>query len=329
MTYLPRLPNDLIKQTQEALKLREGTIEFRYRSNELFDPGLDTGILMQVLSGQNLLRLERDRNFNLHFFHSSLGTGTRVATVGLDPLKGSLALRIKLIWSLDNIGLQVSDADDPRRSISQMGEPSERRFRVGDHGSVIEIGGEGLDVMEYRTSVKGRTTLEPTALEFWTDTIRATEILLKGTSTEGYIFENVTTNVAVVMLATGFETYCKKRFLELELEGINADYLSLVSNFLSIREREANQLKAFEGEAAGEQISPVHKLVKDRRVDFGNWDDCKKAYNKGYGIRFGEDLGVPPTHLEEIQRLIEHRDRVVHVSPMLPRVSKGDVPPRR
>lgn len=180
MTHLPGLPNDLIKQTQEALKLREGTIEFRYRSDELFAPRLDRGILMQVVSGQNLLRLERDTNFNLHFFHSSLGTGTRVATVSLNSLKGCSALRIALIWSLDRIGLRVSDADDPTKSVSQLGKASERKFRVGDNGAIYEIGGEGMEIMELRIRSKGQTMLEPSASESWTDTIKAIEILLGG-----------------------------------------------------------------------------------------------------------------------------------------------------
>ena len=324
--WLPRVPENFLKEAQDALKLPEGTIEFRYGSNDLFAANSARGIVMQVVSGQNLLRLERDPNFNLHFLHSSLGTGTRVATVSLNSLKGSSALGITLIWSLDGIGLRVSDADDPKKSASQLGKASERKFQVGDDGAIYEIGGEGMEIMEQRISSKGRTILQPTALESWTNTIKAIEILLGGTSTQGYIFENVVTNMAVIMLTTGFETYCRKRFLELELEGINADYDSLVRKFLSNREREDSQLRAFEAEAAGEHVSPVHKLVKDRRIDFGNWDNCKMAYNKGYGIKFGEDIEVPSTHLEEIQRLIDHRDRVVHVSPLLSKVSEDDVP---
>ncbi len=324
--YIPGIPKELVEQTQEALKLPEGTIEFRYQSNNLFDPGIDRGILMQIPSGENLLRLERDSNLDLHFFHSSPGTNTRVATVSLNSLKDSKALRITLVWSLEKIGLCVADANNPHISVSRIGEPSNRKFRVGADGSVFEIGNKNVEVMELRVRSKGKTILEPIAIETWNNTVKAVEILQTGSSSEGYIFENVTTNMAIVMLVTGFETYCKKRFLELESEGIKPDQDSLFREFLSSRERERS-LECIGVRRRCGGISPIHKLVSDRRIDFGNWEDCKRAYNKGYGIKFGEDLRVQNMALEELQRLIYYRNRIVHVSPLLGMLNQDKVPP--
>jgi hypothetical protein len=79
MTHLPGVPNDSIDEIREALKLPEATFEFRYTFDRLFDPNMGTRVLMQVVTGEILIRLERDPKLNLLFFHSSPSTGTRMA----------------------------------------------------------------------------------------------------------------------------------------------------------------------------------------------------------------------------------------------------------
>ena len=81
MTYLPRIPKEEIDKIREVLKLPEATFEFRCMFDRLFDAHAGTGVLMQVVTGEILIRLERDPKLNLLFFHSSPGTGTRMASV--------------------------------------------------------------------------------------------------------------------------------------------------------------------------------------------------------------------------------------------------------
>jgi hypothetical protein len=154
------------------------------------------------------------------------------------------------------------------------------------------------------------------------------KILFKGSSPDGYIFENVTTNMSIVMLMTGFETYCGRRFLELENEGSKPDYDALVSKFLSNSERDRGDPEVIIQEAKETGVSAI-TLLKQKKIDFGNWDQCKSAYNKGYGIRFGEDLEVKYEILEEVQRLIRYRHRVVHVSPLIGTLNQDRVPPEK
>ena len=114
------------------------------------------------------------------------------------------------------------------------------------------------------------------------------------------------------MLVTGFETYCKRRFIEIEDEGIHPDFDGLVAKLTkSPMEREA-----IVQESTSKGISPTCELAEER-IDFQNYDRCKVAFNKGYGIKFGQDLSVSNTLLEEIQRLIKFRHRIVHISPLL------------
>jgi hypothetical protein len=131
------------------------------------------------------------------------------------------------------------------------------------------------------------------------------------------------------MLMTGFETYCGRRFLELENEGIKPDYDALVDEFLSTTERDRGDPAAILQEAKEKNVSPV-AILKQKKIDFGNWDQCKTAYNKGYAVKFG-GLKVANALLEELQRLIRYRHRIVHVSPLLgmlneDRISEGESP---
>jgi hypothetical protein len=322
LAHLSGIPEKYKKEIIEALKRPEGTFEFIGRFYGLFDPTKGRGILLQVPSGETLLRLERDEELNLHFYYASPGTGTRVASVNILPLKGASAIHVFLCWSPKEIRLHVADADDPKKQVVGYGKPTVFQFRVGKDGGVYRVGDEGVEVMGERIFVGGEPVLQPTALGAWKETLKAIEILLTGKSPEGYIFDVVVANMIIVMLATGLEAYCKTRFLELEGEGITPNYDELGKLFSS---------KVFEEikrEASQKNASIAQLIVDQRRIDFGNYERCKEAFNKGYCIKFGE-LGIPNQILEEIQRLINYRHRIVHVSPLMGMLNQDKVPPEK
>jgi len=325
--HIPSVPREVAEQIRAALKRPEGTFMFDYRFDGLFDPALGHGVLLEVATGAILFRLERDLDLHLHFIHSSPGTTTRVASVDLRPLKGSMAVKIALVWSPEETRLHVADADNPERSVVGKGSPSQRQFRIGADGAVYQVGDAGVNVMGVSVFVRGQPVLQSTALEAWNSTVEAIKVLLTGSSPSGYLFEAVCTNLTIVMLVTGFETYCKRRFLELEDEGIIADFDGLVNRFLTRAERGRGEPDVIVQDASVEGVSPARKLVDQNRIDFQNYDRCKTAFNKGYGIKFGEDIGVSNILLEELQRLIGFRHRIVHVSPLLGMLNQERVPP--
>lgn len=325
--HIPNVPTDIASQIRNAMKLPEGTFMFRYRFDGLFDTSLGCGVLLEIVTGAIFFRLERDADLNIHFIHSSPGTGTRVATANLEPLRGSEAIRIGLVWSPMETRLHIVDADNPNRSVMGSGISSKRQFRIGEDGSVYQVGDEGVNVMGINVYVSGKPVLQPTALEAWNSSIEAIKVLLTGSSPSGYLYESVCTNLTIVMLVTGFEMYCKRRFLEIEDEGIAANFDGLISKFLSNAERESGESHVITEEAAANGISPAKKLISQGRIDFQNYDRCKTAFNKGFGIKFGESLGVSNKLLEELQRLIGFRHRIVHVSPLLGMLNQDRVPP--
>lgn len=325
--HIPNVSPEIIQEISVAMKRPEGTVFFRYHFDGLFDPALGCGILLEILSGAIFFRLERDQKLNLHFIHSAPGTGTRVASVDLNPLKGSTAINIVLVWSSEETRLHVADSSDPKRKVVGDGILSDKQFRIGTDGKVYQIGDTNVKVMDTSIYKGTKPILQSTAIEAWNNTIEAIKILMTGKSSEGYIFEVICTNLIIVMLVTGFETHCKRRFLELDDEGIGADFDVLVTSFLSKPERDRGEQTAIIEEATTENKTPLLKLVEQGRIDFQNYDRCKTAFNKGYGIKFGEDLGVSNSILEDLQRIISFRHRIVHINPMLGMLNQGKVPP--
>ena len=51
-------------------------------------------------------------------------------------------------------------------------------------------------------------------------------------------------------------------------------------------------------------------------VDFQNFKKCKEAYKQGYNLKFGE-IGSSGENLNALQKFIEYRHKIIHVSPSL------------
>lgn len=116
---------------------------------------------------------------------------------------------------------------------------------------------------------------------------------------------------------------CKRRFLELEQEGINPDLDALLSVVLVQEERQKRdrgEALQIDQDAAQQGVSLIEHLSGLRRLDFQDFTRCKRLYNKAYHIKFGEDLNLSSQLLEEVQRFIKARHRIVHVTPLSPMI---------
>lgn len=313
----PIIPPHVINDIKKQLAIPEGTIELKGCFIEgLFDRSKQ-GIIEEIVAGSIVFRLWRDSDFNLCFTHASPGTGTRTAKVDLGQLFGSEKIHIVFCWSPEEIRLHVFDAKNTNRHVVGMGDKSDFRLQVAKDGSVFHLGDKGVEIMGVNFIMKGEQILSSTAIDAWKETIKAIEILHSGTSTEGFIFEVVITNLTIAMLVTGFETYCKRRFLELEKEGIVVDFMKLANKFFSKQEREKGIVEIDIEESKNVGVSPCEWIVeKYRRIDFQNFERCKTAFAKGYGIKFGTDLGISNTDMEKLQKFIKYRHRIIHVTPL-------------
>jgi len=322
---MKNIPPEKLREIQEAMQRPEGTLSFSYFSDDLFNADKRGGRIWELLAGQHFFLIERTDDLLLRFYHSSPGTGTRVASIDLKQMSACNSIWIAITWAPTQIDLYAGPLRVSSDLQSSVGTVSKKGFRIGRDRSVYQVGDEGVEVMGISVYQGQTPVLLPTALEAWKATIQAVEVLATGTSTEGYIFEVVSTNLTLSILVTGFEAYCKTRFLELEGEGIRPDVASLLKTIIPRREIEAGIEQILNAEAADVGKTVLTLIVEQGRINFQNYLDCKRVYNKAYGIKFGE-IGLDSNFLDRIQKLIKYRHRIIHVSPLIGMLNQPGVP---
>jgi hypothetical protein len=329
--YLPGVPPGQGEKLAQAMRRPEGTIVFWGDCPELLDDEAPAALLLRVVVGELIFLLERDTSMNLRFIHSSPGVGTRQAVIDLHPLFKSdepcERFFFSLVWSPAEVRLHFGK-EGGGQLLEGVGEYAEFTLQVAKNGEVVRTSDVGVAVMGARIYSKGEQDMGPSAINLWGDTRAAAETLLTGQSETGYLFEVVVGNSVLSALVTGFEGYCEQRFVELESEGIPADFARLVSTFLSKEERERF--------ARGEELELQHdamtagvtaqRLVANR-INFQDFTSASRAFNRGYGVKFGELPSISSQDLEHLQKLIRYRHRVIHVSPLLGMLNGPDVPP--
>lgn len=320
------LPSELAHQIGDAICVPVGTITFEYSSTEAFKQNAAFGVLVEIPANGHYFRVDRTSDRVLRFFHSSPGTGTRIASISLNSLPDFEKAFLAFSWSPEEITFCCTPRGVEAEMLAAKGIPSPINFRIGRDGRVFQIGDEGVQVMGARFHQNGQPVLTPTAIEAWQNTVNAIEILLTGKSEEGFIFEVVQTSAILSMLVTGLESYAKTRLLEVESEGIRADWNALFTAFASKAERESNRLNELEAKALAANETVLTEVVNAVKINFQNYDDLKRAYKATYGIKLGE-IGVGSQSLSNLQDFIRYRHRVVHVSPLLTILNQDKVPP--
>lgn len=319
------LPVDIFEEIQKAMCRPIGTIAFTYESQDLFDKEVLGGIIFEIPSGQHVFRLERDKGLCIHFYHSSPGTGTRVATVDIKNVPSVPAVSFMLSWAPNEIVLRVGLLTPGAELLSATGIPSQIQFCVGENGKVFQVGSSSIKVTNTYIYEDGQPAISPTAKDAWEETVKAIKVLSTGESKEGYSYEMVVANLSIAILVTGFEAYSKKRFLELEGEGLVSDTNSVISAFYSKQSRDAGINATLESEAKDRGITVLRHIVSMGVINFQNYNKCKRAFNKAYGIKFGS-LGITSDTLEDLQLFIGCRHRIIHISPSIPILNQENVP---
>lgn len=321
------LPGFTDKQKAEIVKgMRgpEGGVEFILETVDILNPDLGDFIIYEVSTGAIFYLLRRDQELNLKFYHATPGTGTRVATVSLKEFASFAEVQIRFEWSPEEIRLGVRNLDKDI-AVANRGRASDIRYYVGDKGSITYIGSIASDV---EITIHGKKISYASAIEAWNSAIEAIGYLKKGTSEDGYRFEKVRANMILVMLVTGFEVYCRRRFLEIEGEGNPPNFNALAEKFLKFVCKN-NLLQAYIEDAEHDGITPTRKLIDSKRrssgINFQNYEDCKAAYSRAYGIRFVDNIGVSSELIRVLKKVMQYRHDVIHVSATDETISKSDV----
>lgn len=319
---------EIIDQLKTSMRSPVGSFSFNALETDAFNTNAPAGVLFQVIAGGHVFRIERSSKRELSFIHSSPGTGTRIATISLEGLPEIDKAFLCFTWSPTETNFSFGQLVKDGELLSAPGIMSDRSFRIGEDGSLFEIGDKGLQVMGAYFSESGKTILRPTAFDVWKETDSVIKILWTGISDQGFIHEVVLTNITLSILLTGFETYSKTRFVELEEEGIKPNTQKLFNAFSSSMDRANGRYEKLKEEAVKSEQSLLRLVLGRTVINFQNYDHFKKAYRTAYGLKLGE-IGVKSAVLKELQTLIRYRHQVVHVSPLIALLNQSEVPPAK
>lgn len=293
-------------EIKNKIKMPNGTILMRNDFSKLNDLLSNIDIL-KVTSGGHIF-IVRKRGRKLTFYKHSLSTGTLAYEIELFRLVGDVSLSIS--WSYKKIELLILSNTSKKTLSGKMIESDIELIEVND--KILEIKGTLKDSL-YLYNKTGEVRL--TAINSWNEIIKGIN-LLKEEILKEKSKEIIIVNLSILSLVSGFESYFKKRFLELEKEGIEIDYEKIYSFILTKDEKD--NMNEIITEASENNISELEFLINEKgKINFQIYDNIKKAFSKAYNIKI-LDLGIDSKDIEFLKRIIQYRHKITHVSPMLP-----------
>lgn len=330
------IPPNILEDLKEKMKMPEGTFVFKYTSSELLNLNIPWWIIFENIAWWHIFRLIRTDNLSLDFYYSSPWTGTKLASIDLSKIdSGTTSFKIIFKWSTENIWLYIWPQNPEWELLLAEGGKSDFDLQVGKSWSIYSIGGKRVSVTWIKVFQNWKKELQSTAINSWNETKKAIEILKTGQSTEWFIFEVIQTNIIISTLVTWFEVYCERRALELEKEWIAPDIQNFFpkkpTNILIklIRKyfKRYDKFTTIKIKAKEKWIELFEYIIRNE-VSFQSYERCKEFYNKIYWIKFWKLVWIKNTDLEELQKFIWFRHKIVHEeSILLWMLNQENVPP--
>ena len=284
-----------------------GKFVFVLRIQDLLVNKKENTKILELSVGRRIWILNKSQNDILEFIFFSPSTGTIGRRIDLQIFKESEALQIFLQWSPREITLAAGDV---ARIIGlKEGTLFNTDFTLDvfppNSGSILRID----------TEVKGTKIFDEfisytaPALKLWEDSLFSIESLLLGKSEE-YRLHGAQCRATISLLVSGFEIYCKNRFLELEQERFQTYFETFKQNF---KDKIGKNIFA---KALNAPISPLNFIVNNRCINFQNWDICKKAYLGYYNINFAEAFLQNPDLIFNLENYLKLRHHITHSDPI-------------
>jgi hypothetical protein len=310
------LPNEIYEKF--------GIIVLSLRNRNIFDSSLGNVCIFDYQVKQSQFSLHRTADSWLQFTLLSTRTGIRVASLKL--LQASLALGIVVTWSDNAVDLFAGDFTKLPLTYSK-GLKQAGRVRQAKNGRLFQVP-EGVKYACVRQD--GKLVFLLAAKELWDLTVFKIQHLVTtakncietngARSYDDFLLESSVSQQCFIMLVKGFEVYTRERFLEIEKE---MPFRGIIPRFDLLLNKFTRDVKTLHKVFAFAEIhdtslleAPVSFPRRGQRglINFQNWDDCKRAYNLCYNIKFGEIPDLRNDVLERVQGYLRFRHKIIHSS---------------
>ena len=293
-----------------AVKKREGCVSIIIEKEMLLDPDPKKTRLFHIIVGANIFVLERTHEKKLRYFYASPGTGTRVCWFDFNKNFEDNVCEVKLYWPPNDVKMEVyTGTRVAYRVISCLSIATYKTFK---HNPPNEYGSKLNQVWGFHIISQGKVLVEPCGLEYWSETkeaVRAFEDCDSKKPKGNYLYEVTRCAASITAIVTGWETYCRKRFSEMEEEGLIPNEEEL-SSWLFSKDKELKEAEA--REKAKEDGFSFTKYLAEKKIQFQNYKKCSLAFSKAYKLDFSQILTTD--EIDELKNFIKYRHEVVHVS---------------
>jgi hypothetical protein len=312
-----------IPDLERRINEDEGTLEFVINGGNLFDDKLDYVVVFDLPVGDSRLILQREAFYYLVFYRISPRYGLRITKLDVSRMKGSKGLDIFVVWSPREDKLYVGDLEHKVGLLSAGSKDMITKLIRSRDGSYILVGGEGVDVRMVYIKIGERVVSEPSAIELFNFNTERIRVLLEGCNGD-FLFETSCIQAGIVLLVSALEAYFKKRFIELEKEGLEPNIEELLKKIFSPKNLESNMNEIIERARSGDKSAI--EILAERYINFQNLDECKKAFAACYKLKLGEIFEKKPYLIEKVRKIISYRHKIVHSGRDVTIINYDEVP---
>lgn len=280
------------EKMKEKLCMQSGTIILLLNLDLLYDNSLKYLDFFKNSAGGHIYLLRKEDRY-LRFYYMSLGSKeTRMAEVLISKINRKDSGACILSWEGGNNELKIPTE---KSFITSVGEPSSIYLKI-HNGEIVPIRGEKK---QYVRIYHSNEASEPSAINIWNEILDGIRNLKYDYKEKRYAIFSI--NQSINSVITGFESYLKERFLELEKEGIEINKKYLIEKY---------------------KECGLKSLIEKQILNFQNYDNAKEIYKKVYNIHFHKL--VCSQDIEKLKGIIKYRHQLTHVTPFLPVLNRKD-----
>lgn len=310
------LNEKFISFIQKQINIQEGTLTFHLKNEEIYKNLELNSHIYELVGHGHIHKFVKEKN-KFKYYYSSLNGGTKESEIEAKKVTGGTSIFIAVTWKAGKSIVYMGSKNPDEELVTSEGVDSLKRYRALK-GKVIEFDNVNVNSLRFYSE---EGNIEPTAIDGWEEIKKGIDTL--NNSYSDYQHELIGVNLSIASLITGFENYLKKRFIEIEKEGVVAVEEKLISIIFSKWQRENNYASELKTKASEEGITFIEKLAL-KEINFQNYDDAKKAYTKAYGLKFSE-LGIKSNEIEKLKKFIGYRHKITHISPMTPILNSNNL----
>jgi hypothetical protein len=251
---------------------------------------------------------------HLSFYYTCPSTGTRRSSINFSEQVIPKDFYLLISWSPEKISFGIKDLSNKAFYPGQVTNP-DFDLIVARDGAIAQIGGAGVEVFSYKMLVDGEYYVDPPSILLWSQNIKAIRSLLSSSENADNSVNFVLWNASCRHLVSAFETYCKHRMFEMELEGYDFNYDGFSNHHFPQNFIESGKHFDAFAMAKSNRHSTLRRAHELKRITINRISDASDYFKILFDLRIHE-IGIPKDALKNAGIMFKHRHELTHHDPL-------------